>query len=229
MSLLEDSAGVIWVGTYGGGLSRYDRNTKRFTSFTADAGRSGAPRKRTGDGARRGWQPAYLGRHRWRRLTRAGSCHAAAYSACPTGSAISTALSAHTVYAIHVDGSGTVWVGTRGGGLDRVIGSSLEPRKIRFRNLSERDGLPNNTIYGIRSDAAGALWLSTNRGLARFDPRPATVRAFHRSQGLQGEEFNFGAHYANAAGELFFGGPNGYNGFDACAARTSTHRLRRWW
>ena len=71
------------------------------------------------------------------------------------------------------------------------------------------------------------LWLSTNRGLARFDPRTGIVRAFHRDQGLQGEEFNFGAHYANAQGELFFGGPNGYNAFEP--ARLSSMRRRLPW
>src|SRR6185437_14886097 len=51
-------------------------------------------------------------------------------------------------------------------------------------------------------------------GLVRFDPVTAEVRSFHRSHGLQAEEFNFGAHYADRAGRLFFGGANGYNAFD---------------
>ena len=31
---------------------------------------------------------------------------------------------------------------------------------------------------------------------------------------MQGDEFNFGAHYMTANGELLFGGPNGYNRFE---------------
>ena len=33
------------------------------------------------------------------------------------------------------------------------------------------------------------------------------------SHGLQGDEFNFGAHYRSPGGELFFGGPSGFNAF----------------
>jgi hypothetical protein len=112
-----------------------------------------------------------------------------------------------------VDGRGQVWVGTRGAGLDEVSGSALTPERIRFRNYSEAQGLPNSTIYGIEVGAGGRLWLSTNRGLARFDPVTGEVRNFGRLHGLQADEFNFGAHYRSREGELFFGGPGGYNAF----------------
>jgi diguanylate cyclase (GGDEF)-like protein len=122
-------------------------------------------------------------------------------------------LSGSTVYSIHVDPHGTVWVGTRNG-LDRVAGSALVPESISFDIFNTSNGLPNDTVYGIHSDTAGRLWLSTNYGLVRFDPASAEVRGFHRSHGLQSEEFNFGAHYADRAGRLFFGGAKGYNAFD---------------
>src|SRR5262249_29790301 len=122
-------------------------------------------------------------------------------------------LSSETVYAIRVDGHGRVWVGTRGAGLDEVLGAATAPQRIRFRNYSEAQGLPNSTIYGIETDASGRLWLSTNRGLARFDPVTGEVRNFRRLHGLQADEFNFGAHYRSREGELFFGGPGGDNPF----------------
>src|SRR4029077_5172039 len=118
-------------------------------------------------------------------------------------------LSADTVYALHVDATGgAVWVGTRGGGLDRVTTDSGESA---VANLSEANGLPNNTVYGILPDGAGRLWLSTNHGLACLDPRTGTVSSYHRSHGLQADEFNFGSHYRTRDGRLLFGGANGYN------------------
>ena len=131
-------------------------------------------------------------------------------------------LSADTVYAIHVDARGRVWVGTRGGGLNRVSGDPRDPQAITFNHLSEKNGLPNGTIYGIRSDAQGALWVSTNYGLARVDPESGKARAFHRSHGLQGEEFSYGAHYSNALGEIFFGGANGFNAFSPAQLQFNT-------
>jgi len=212
MSLLEDSHGRLWIGTYGGGLSRLDRASGTFERHRADPTRT----------------------------DRLASDRVTALAEDPTGllwvgtdggglNLLDPAngnvirfrhdpddpntLSADTVYALHVDDHGTVWVGTRSGGLDRVIGSARASQAIRFANIAERDGLPNGTVYGVRPDAQGGLWLSTNYGVARLDTKRLTLRAFHRRDGLQGEEFNFGAHYVSPSGEIFFGGANGYNAF----------------
>lgn len=212
MSLLEDSRGDVWVGTYGGGLARFDRASETFQRYLPDAQAttrlaSGRVTALLEDRAGRIWvgtdggglnilDPA------------TGLFHRLRHDGRDAGS-----LSDDTVYALHADADGTVWVGTRGGGLDRIVGSSTAPASIRFANVAEAEGLPNSTVYGIRSDASGALWLSTNYGLARLDPRTGAIRAFHRRNGLQAEEFNFGAHYRTGRGELLFGSSNGYNAF----------------
>src|SRR5262249_580027 len=36
-SIIEDTEGIVWIGTDGGGLNRWDRITNRFTSFKADS------------------------------------------------------------------------------------------------------------------------------------------------------------------------------------------------
>jgi diguanylate cyclase (GGDEF)-like protein len=212
MSMLEDSNGRIWVGTYGGGLSLLDVAKGRFTRYTMDTG-----------------NPATLSSDRatalaedpsgriWVGTDGGGLCLLEPLSGQVTRFAHDPrnpqSLSANTVYAIRADQRGRIWVGTRGGGLDEVLGSTLDPAAITFRNFSESEGLPNTTIYGIETSARGRLWLSTNRGLSRFDARSHEVRNFRSAHGLQGDEFNFGAHYRAADGELFFGGPHGYNAF----------------
>jgi ligand-binding sensor domain-containing protein len=116
-------------------------------------------------------------------------------------------LSGDTIYCILVDDTGNVWIGTRGGGLDRVVNPAEAPHNLRFANFSEAQGLPNNTVYGLRADGTGNIWISTNFGLARLDPRTSTIQRFHRLHGLQAEEFNFGAHYRDRSGKLFFAAP----------------------
>ncbi len=76
-----------------------------------------------------------------------------------------------------------------------------------------RDGLSNDVVYGIEPDTQGRLWLSTNFGLSVFEPADETFTTYQASQGLQMDEFNFGAHYSSPSGELFFGGINGFNAF----------------
>lgn len=212
MALYEDSLGQVWVGTYGGGISRFDPASERFTRFAADAAdpqtlssnrvtsfaedRAGRMWIGTDAGGLNLYDPATQRFHHFR--------HDPADPAT---------LAADTVYAITVDEHGAVWIGTQGGGLDRVLGSSESPTDIRFENVSAANGLQNNVVYSIVPDGSGSLWLSTNFGLARYWPETGEVRTLHRRDGLQSEEFNFGAWYRSESGEMFFGGHNGFNAF----------------
>jgi signal transduction histidine kinase/ligand-binding sensor domain-containing protein/DNA-binding response OmpR family regulator len=109
-----------------------------------------------------------------------------------------------------------LWVGTGGGGLNR-----LDVETGTFSRFTTAQGLPNNVVYGVLPDDAGHLWLSTNRGLARFDPRTGAVRSF--ASGLQSNEFNSGAAFRSASGELFFGGIYGFNHFRPEEIRDNPH------
>ena len=211
MSLLEVES-QLWVGTFGGGISRYDSRTRRFenlrpgpedglhlsngrvTALARD--RSGHVWIGTDGGGLNVWdlktRRLYYYKRDAKRLD---------------------SLSADTIYSILVDDTGGVWIGTRGGGIDRVLNPLDAPHNLRFANISETQGLPNNTVYGLRADGAGNIWISTNFGLARLDPRTSAIQRFHRLHGLQAEEFNFGAHYRDRSGKLFFGGAAGFNAF----------------
>jgi signal transduction histidine kinase/ligand-binding sensor domain-containing protein/DNA-binding response OmpR family regulator len=112
-----------------------------------------------------------------------------------------------------------LWVGTGGGGLNR-----LDIEAGIFSRFTTAEGLPNNVVYGVLPDDAGHLWLSTNRGLARFDPRTGAVRNFDVADGLQSNEFNSGAAFRSSSGELFFGGIYGFNHFRPEDVRDNPHR-----
>jgi ligand-binding sensor domain-containing protein/AraC-like DNA-binding protein len=112
-----------------------------------------------------------------------------------------------------------LWVGTAGGGLNR-----LDIEAGTFSRYTTAQGLPNNVVYGVLPDDAGHLWLSTNRGLARFDPATGAVRSFDAADGLQSNEFNSGAAFRSASGELFFGGIYGFSHFRPEDIRDNPHR-----
>ena len=108
-----------------------------------------------------------------------------------------------------------LWVGTIGGGLNRLT-ISIQSDSIsntKFKNYTEKDGLPNNVIYGILGDEQGNLWLSTNNGISRFNPKTEKFRNFDIKDGLQSNQFFWGAFHKSKDGELFFGGVNGLNSF----------------
>jgi diguanylate cyclase (GGDEF)-like protein len=213
MSLLRSTDRGIWVGTYGGGIARIDTRTDVVTRY---------PVSRNGSNGLSSDRATALAEDRAGRLWIGTDGGGLSVLDIATGrfrhfvhdARNSSSLAADTVYSLHVDTSGTVWVGTRGGGLDRAQGDPFSDRGLSFENFSENNGIPNNTIYGVQSDSIGRLWVSTNRGIAIIDPLSRSVRTFRRSHGLQGDEFNFGAHYRDRTGTIYFGGANGYNAFN---------------
>ncbi|MDX1482615.1 MAG: two-component regulator propeller domain-containing protein, partial [Woeseiaceae bacterium] len=221
MAIFEDSRGLVWVGTFGGGISVYDPAAGRFARHAADPARPGnLTSNRVTSFAEDTNGRIWVG-------TDAGGLNvyeagAGRFTAFRYDAENPRSLSDDTVYSLHVDAEGRVWVGTRGGGLDRVVGDPANPERVVFDNLSHRDGLANDVVYGIQSGARSELWLSTNYGISRFDTKTGEIRNLHRQDGLQSEEFNFGAHHRSAGGELFFGGHNGFNVFDPAALETDS-------
>jgi diguanylate cyclase (GGDEF)-like protein len=212
MSLLRDAQGRLWIGTYGGGLARIDPGSDLVVRY---------PHGRDVESDLSADRATALAEDR-NGLVWIGTDGGGLNVLDPSSGRFAhfkhdannpNSLSGDTVYAVHVDAAGHVWVGTRGGGLDRIVGSPFSKSGLRFENLSENEGLPDSTVYGIEADSAGNLWVSTNRGLAVVEPTGRTVRTFHRGHGLQGDEFNYGAHYRAPDGTLYFGGATAYNAF----------------
>jgi diguanylate cyclase (GGDEF)-like protein len=210
-SIFEDSRGTVWVGTYQGGLNRFDARTGTFTHYRHDAA---DPRSLSGDivttlaeGPAGVLWVGTNGGGLTRLVPDTGESLRLRHDPADTET-----LASDTVYALHVDSSGTVWAGTRGG-LSVLKSFDAASGRARFRNYSERAGLPNSVVYAVLPDNSGRLWLSTNNGLAVFNPERQAFRTYQETHGLQGNEFNVGAHYRSAGGELFFGGPSGFNAF----------------
>ncbi|RMF62890.1 MAG: response regulator, partial [Calditrichaeota bacterium] len=123
----------------------------------------------------------------------------------------STGLSNNVVRSICADPGEPerfLWLGTHGGGLNR-----LDMQTGVFTHFTTRDGLPNDVVYGVLADDLGHLWMSTNKGLCRFTPQTGEMKNYEASDGLQSNEFNSGAYYKSRSGELFFGGIDGLNYF----------------
>jgi len=222
MSLFEDSRGTLWVGTFGGGLSRYDPGLDGFIRYDDPSDGGGATRS---GGRVTAIAEDLLGRI-WIGTDGDGIDIVNSVSGTLQNlrhdANASQSISSNTIYSLYCDPRGVMWVGTRAAGIDATTEPVRNGVVPRFDNFSERDGLPNNSVYGILPDNNGGLWLSTNHGLARLEVKSRQVISFRRSQGLQADEFNFGAHYLGHDGRLFFGGPNGYNSFLPQELRSSS-------
>lgn len=208
--LLPAGDGRIWVGTLGG-LDLFDPSTGRFTHFVHDpADVQSVPDNQITElyqapsgvlwvGTWHGGL-AYLDPDAWAQ----GDARFVRYQHNPDDPA---SLSDNSVWAIHQDRAGALWVGTQAG-LNR-----LDPRSRTFTRYREKEGLPNNAVLCIEEDRRGYLWIATNNGMAHFNTVLPSFRIFDERDGLQSSEFNSGACLRSRNGEMYFGGVHGFNVF----------------
>ncbi|HEX6739234.1 MAG TPA: two-component regulator propeller domain-containing protein, partial [Vicinamibacteria bacterium] len=220
MAITVDGLGDLWVGTHGGGLNRLDAGAGTFTRYRHDP----ADPASVGADIVTAMAPEGPG-SLWLGTDGAGlnlldraSGKFLRFMHDPEDP---RSLGANTIFSLYLDPAGQLWVGTRGAGL--ALLESRSGSSASFRHFTQRDGLANDVVYGILPDGDGYLWLSTNNGLSRFDPRSRSFKNYDVAQGLQSNEFNFGAHYRSASGELFFGGVNGLNAFHPRRLAANNH------
>jgi signal transduction histidine kinase/ligand-binding sensor domain-containing protein len=162
-AILQDRQGYLWFATEGG-LNQY--NGYQFTVYQHDPDN---PRSLSDnlifttfedrDGAL--WIGTNVGLDRLDRPT-GNIIH---YPQNLTGA---NTLSGLPVLAIGQDPSGTLWVGTEGGGLNAL---DLTARRItEYRHRPEDSGsLSNDSVRSIYVSREGEVWIGTDGGLDRFD------------------------------------------------------------
>ncbi len=116
-------------------------------------------------------------------------------------------LSDNFITALCEDHEGNIWVGTNS------YVNLYSRKKGSFTYYSRAHGFPGNLVYSILPDDRNNLWFATGNGLCRYNPAGKSFRTFTEADGLQGQEFNLGAAFKGAHGEMFFGGMNGLNSF----------------
>lgn len=102
---------------------------------------------------------------------------------------------------------GTIWLGSNGYGLYRISSDKISSEN--FKNMTVKDGLPDNTIYGIVEDNRHHLWISTNKGLSCLDVKSGHFANYYEQDGLPFEQFYWNSCYKSRNGMIYFGGLNG--------------------
>ncbi|WP_179336170.1 hybrid sensor histidine kinase/response regulator transcription factor [Winogradskyella costae] len=133
------------------------------------------------------------------------------YNVNKTGS---SKLSYNSVFTLHEDDKKNIWIGTFGGGLNKlVLDSDSNPLRIEY--FRKNNILPDDVIYGILPQKNSAnLWVSTDMGLVRFNTDTTKVNVFDVSDGLIQNNFRQSAYTLGASGYMYFGGLNGLTIFD---------------
>ncbi|MEJ2614669.1 MAG: two-component regulator propeller domain-containing protein, partial [Ignavibacteriaceae bacterium] len=132
-------------------------------------------------------------------------------------------LSDDRVISAYEDQDGNLWFGTYGGGLNMLSPEQQNERKPHFIHYTIKDGLPSNVIYAIQGDNNSNIWISTDNGLSSINTRTNNIRNYDANDGLQGNQFFWGASFKSRNNELFFGGTKGLNAFYPEDLRRNKH------
>ena len=211
-SIVEDREGSIWVGVYRGGLNRLDRETSLFTRFRHaddDPSSLSSDRVTSIHEDRDGVIWVATEDRGINRLDRTSETFTH-YRHDPEDP---QSLSGDDAFIVAGDQADNLWVGTRSSGLN--LWSLADRRRGHdvFRRYSTSEGLANPQVLAMVDDGHGQLWVATNRGLSRFSLENNSFVNFDASDGLQSDEFNFGAALRASDGQLYLGGINGFNAF----------------
>jgi ligand-binding sensor domain-containing protein/signal transduction histidine kinase/CheY-like chemotaxis protein len=225
-ALTGDREGNLWIGTHGGGLTRFKEG--RFTSYTRADGladsivfsiyedRSGTLWIGTNSGLTRFKDGRFITYRtadglvndsvRFITEDRSGALWIGTLgglSRLQDGKFTNVArdgLSHDHVRTIYEDRDGILWIGTYGGGLNRL-------KDGRFVHYTRKDGLYDDVVSQILEDDRGNFWMSGNRGIFRVRRdelnefaegriKSVTSMAYGTTDGMKSHECNGGGQPA---------------------------------
>lgn len=118
-------------------------------------------------------------------------------------------LSVNNVLSLYMEGDSILWIGTFGGGLNRL---DIHDQTITV--FTTREGLANDNVTSILADDAGNIWSATYHGLSCYLRQEGIFRNYYEEDGLSNNEFNYASSFRDHDGHMWFGGMNGVQTFD---------------
>ncbi|MDP2634118.1 two-component regulator propeller domain-containing protein [Pseudoalteromonas sp. 1_MG-2023] len=174
LTLYQDPQNIIWIGTDGYGIQRYDASQKQFNHQQHQESVNSSishnfVRALLKDSQGRLWVGTRSGLNK---QTKRGFIRYTKDDNEPTS------LTNNNIFSLFEDANQRVWIGTYGGGLLRY-----DPQTDSFVAFTKQSHqLSSNNIYAITGDAEGNLWLGGNQGLTRFNPDTLAVKHFQHDK-----------------------------------------------
>ena len=209
LTLSEDKAGNLWVGTITGGISRYDRKSDSFITYTHKGDNTStlsnpAVLSILEDSYGNFWVGTYRNLNLFNRKT--GKA---------TRMDLSPVISNASIFDIYEDRNRQLWIATG----DGLYSYNQETKQLKpwLHDPRNPKSISSNSIEAIYQDAKGYLWVGTeSSGLNRLDLKTGNFKRYmHQPGDSKSLNDNYISTIIDAGNEnLWLGTESGLEYFD---------------
>ena len=159
LCIAKENESVYWVGSYGQGIYRYDKQSKKSKNFLSD-----------------GFGGTIVCLFKEGSYLYAGSIGDGLFKIDLTSLEIvnftkKDGLPGNSVNTIFKDSKGKIWLGTGENGLVKLSsfdkGGKLPVEKV-YSNNGKLGQIASNSVYGVNEDKHGNIWVATSTGLSKL-------------------------------------------------------------
>lgn len=223
-SVIQDSKGRIWAGSYGGGLHLLDESTGKPRFIHAGNKLKSYPiancskvRQVFVDSKQQIWVATTEGFVLFDSNFK--TVDNIAFNYYHKNEVDPLSLGANDVHCIFEDKNSTIWFGTFGGGLNKLKTLKGKDGQLEFEIYDRAKGLPNNVVYTIIDDKLGNLWLTTENSIVKFNKKSEKVEVFGKGNELENVEFSEASACLLQSGEICVGSKSGFYTFNPAAVK----------
>lgn len=126
-----------------------------------------------------------------------------------------------TLTAVHYVSEDEILLGTQSHGVMLVNISNSSIEGVSTTPIMSEILKFASAIYAIQEDRSKRIWISTSNGLFLYGADFRFIRRYSRNDGLQADNFNFGASLLSSNGDLYFGSNVGFTRFDPASISTA--------
>ncbi len=176
-TIFKDRSGDLWIGSYGGGLSKYDYEndiliqhqkstlTKKFQQDLEFI--TGIAEDENGN----------LWFSTWGNGIKKFDKNTNEFISYTNDPDNPGTLSYNTIWTIYIDKSNLLWIGTFGTGLNKLV-LNKNKFKVYKREVNNPNSINNNSIRGIYEDQDGVLWVGGYGGLNKLNRKTNKIKHF---------------------------------------------------
>ncbi len=223
LSIMEDSQGNLWVGTWDG-LNMLDRKKGKFKRLLPHKSNANAISGNhissiIEDKNGRIWIGVFFeGIDIYDPATgQFKNYRADAFS--------QNTLCDNLILKLYEDSDGFIWAGTEGHGLDRIQWNDGDLIFEHFENnLEDTSSISNDIIFSFYEDIQGRMWIGTcGGGLNLFDKEKQTFRTFRKRDGLSDDVVN--GLLEDDTGNLWINTKKGMSRFNLATQKIKNYNL----